>query len=423
MKILVLSNLYPPDFIGGYELACRQVVDALVARGHDVLVLTSNPRIPVAHDAHVLRRLEISDVYDPYTIHRSAPITRTLNEAKSHLVNAHNVYELIRAVEDFGPDVAYVCNVMGLGGLGLIGCLQYLGVPWAWQLGDCIPPLLCQLRDRIVPALAREFERQADGHFIVVSRRLEREIEARGLRLPGEVHLLPNWIQGDPPPPRTATYRPGDTLRIVTAGQLAPHKGVDILIESVAILRDAGIHKLSVDIYGKVNDVHYPCLIQRLGVEDRVHLRGLLPHGDLTAKFAEHDLFAFPTWEREPFGMAPLEAMAHGCVPAISRSCGVGEWLLHGVHCLKIERSAAAFAGTFRDVIEGAIDLGPLSRRGAALARRDFHLDVLIVAIEKVLATASSRPRDPAGSAEEAYRLALMAEKLTRVLIHESQVA
>ena len=26
MRILVLSNLYPPHFLGGYELACRQVV-------------------------------------------------------------------------------------------------------------------------------------------------------------------------------------------------------------------------------------------------------------------------------------------------------------------------------------------------------------------------------------------------------------
>ena len=41
MKILVLSNLYPPDFIGGYEIACAQVVDALRGRGLDVRVLAN----------------------------------------------------------------------------------------------------------------------------------------------------------------------------------------------------------------------------------------------------------------------------------------------------------------------------------------------------------------------------------------------
>ena len=29
MKILVISNLYPPDALGGYEMGCRQVVENL----------------------------------------------------------------------------------------------------------------------------------------------------------------------------------------------------------------------------------------------------------------------------------------------------------------------------------------------------------------------------------------------------------
>ena len=38
MKILALTNLYPPDVQGGYELGCSQVVDALRTRGYDVEV-------------------------------------------------------------------------------------------------------------------------------------------------------------------------------------------------------------------------------------------------------------------------------------------------------------------------------------------------------------------------------------------------
>src|SRR5262249_17452622 len=40
-RVLVLSNLYPPFHLGGYELACADVVQALRSRGWDVLVLTS----------------------------------------------------------------------------------------------------------------------------------------------------------------------------------------------------------------------------------------------------------------------------------------------------------------------------------------------------------------------------------------------
>lgn len=55
MKILALTNLYPPDFLGGYELVCCQVVDALGAAGHEVRVLTSAPRQPVPPVPHVDR--------------------------------------------------------------------------------------------------------------------------------------------------------------------------------------------------------------------------------------------------------------------------------------------------------------------------------------------------------------------------------
>ena len=29
MRVLVISNLYPPDFLGGYELACGQAAEGL----------------------------------------------------------------------------------------------------------------------------------------------------------------------------------------------------------------------------------------------------------------------------------------------------------------------------------------------------------------------------------------------------------
>lgn len=55
MRILVLSNLYPPDFLGGYELGCRQAAEALAAAGHDVLVLTSAPRRPMPTEPRIRR--------------------------------------------------------------------------------------------------------------------------------------------------------------------------------------------------------------------------------------------------------------------------------------------------------------------------------------------------------------------------------
>jgi len=160
-------------------------------------------------------------------------------------------------------------------------------------------------------------------------------------------------------------------------------------------------------------------MVQKHGVADRVTFRGVRTQAELMRLYEHYDLFAFPTWEREPFAFAPLEAAASGCVPIMSQVCGNSEWMVHGVHCLKVPRTAEAFAGVFRQVLEGRIDLEPLGRRASAMVRRDLYLETLAPRIERALDRAARAPRPPGGSTTDAYRLALLAEKLTQVLIQE----
>ncbi len=145
MKILVLSNLYPPDIIGGYELGCKQVVDTLRKNGHEVRVLTSTPRVAVAavDEPHVLRRLHLSDLWYNATRGASHPAVNKVWDVDSNWFSAHNVHALIQEVEAFRPDVVYPWMLLGLGGLGLLGCLEFLGVPWVWHLMDEVPVQLC----------------------------------------------------------------------------------------------------------------------------------------------------------------------------------------------------------------------------------------------------------------------------------------
>ena len=306
MRILVLSNLYPPDYIGGYELCCRQVVDGLLARGHDVRVLAAAPRAPCPPADHVQRSFRLSNCYDAYCLLRSRRVTRRMWEAAGNLVDAHNVQVLIDALKEFEPDVAYLWNLSGVGGLGLVGCLHHLQFPWVWYLGDCVPRMLCSLDKETLPVVAEEFSRQIRGYYMPVSHRVVQEIEAAGVRLQGTIDAMPNWILGEQPAPRERYYTPGDDLRIVSAGQMGRHKGVDLLVEAAALLKQRGYDNFSIDLFGKVTDPTVSPLPRQFGVEDRVHFRGSCPQEDLVRRYARHeyDLFAFPTWEREPFGCA-----------------------------------------------------------------------------------------------------------------------
>ena len=346
MKILVLSNLYPPDFIGGYELGCRQVVDAFLARGHEVRVLTTAPRTPVPPVPHVRRTLHLTDIWNQYCIGRSNPLVFQLAEAEALQINAFNVHSLIAELEEFRPDVVYLWMLTGLGGLGLVACLHHLQVPWVWHLMDDVPLAACRSQGQFVSVLAREFQRQVRGSYLACSRQLVNEIEAGGVRLNGEVEIIPNWVVDVPPSRRTAYLQSG-ILRIISAGRICRDKGVDLIIEAAGLLKDEGYHNFQVDFFGKNEDVAFQMMVEKLGLSDRVTFRGVRTQAELMRLYGHHDVFAFPTWEREPFAFAPLEAAANGCVPIMSQVCGNSEWMVHGVHCLKV---AANSGGVCRDV-------------------------------------------------------------------------
>jgi glycogen synthase len=424
VRVLVLSNLYPPDVIGGYELCCRQMVEGLRGRGHEVTVLSTAPRQPCSPQPGVVRCFKFANCFESYGRQRDSQVLWALREAESRFVIAANIQLLLTALEQHRPDVVYVWNLLGLGGLAMIATLGHLGVPWVWHLEDCVPRWLCSVPGRPLPVVVAEHNRAVRGYYLSVSRRTVEEIEEIGIRLRDHVEFLPNWVIGARPAVRQRFYRSG-TLRLVSAGQLSHIKGTELLIEAASLLLARGETRFHIDLYGPGQHARYQELILRQGVARHVSLRGDLQQEELWAHYARHeyDLFVFPTWAREPFGCAPLEAAAHGVVMLISERCGIAEWFVKGIHCLKTERTAAALADRVQDVLERRVDLEPLGRLGAATIWRDFHLDGALDRVERALEFVCSRPRAKQGNSESAYRLALLAERLSRTWVqttHES---
>ncbi|HEU5115897.1 MAG TPA: glycosyltransferase family 4 protein [Isosphaeraceae bacterium] len=425
MKILVLSNLYPPDVIGGYELGCRQVVDALLERGHDVRVLTTAPRQPVAHAPHVKRRLKLSEIWSKAVSDRSHPVQSHLMDSAATFINASNCHVLIDEIREFEPDVVYVWMLTGTGGLGLMACLEFLKVPWLWHLMDPVPTLLCRRFGEVVPALVKAFERSmSEGMYLSCSQQLVGEIASDGLDLNHRTKVMPNWITGSLPPPRTEYLQDG-VLRIAAASAQIirdNQKGIDIVVESAAQLRERGFENFQIDIYGRLVDFSMPELALKLGLEEHVRFLGSRTQSELIGMYDQYDLFAFPTRTREPFGFAALEAGARGCVPVMTNVCGIAEWFVHGVHVLKIKRNAQAMADAYASVLNGSVDLTRMGQRLSSVIRRDFSLAALLPTIEESLGQAQVRSRAGAGTPEQAYRMALLAERLSHAMIQEPWV-
>jgi glycogen(starch) synthase len=423
MRILVVTNFYPPLIRGGYEVSCAQMVDALRSAGHHVLVVTSQgrPEVPEDDAAGLWRILELPPIYEADVMAAMAPDERRRAHLLSNYVNPANVEKLIDAINKTDPEVAYLWNTLGLGGLGILALLGHYGIPWVWHMGDMIIAQMTRFGAG-GDQLARELAPMFPGRFLFVSRRLLGEVRVEGVALGQRVEVVRNAVDPPPGPPRRKFYD-GGTLRLVyAAGSLGNEKGTGIALEAVARAREGTGADIRLDIYGADPDGIYRDQTHSMGLGGAVRLLGLRPHPEVVASYRSYDVFMFPTWSREPFGLAALDAAACGCVPLITHDIGLAEWLVDGVDCLKAPRTPEAFAQRLSDIVRGAIDLPRLARRSQTVVTRDFRLADKLRHVEAALATEARERRPARGSAQDFLTLAQFAEQLADSLLDEAGV-
>jgi glycosyltransferase involved in cell wall biosynthesis len=155
--------------------------------------------------------------------------------------------------------------------------------------------------------------------------------------------------------------------RILTVAHLYPRKGVDTLLRAFAavpgnaILRIAG----SGPERARLED-----LAQTLGLADRVHFAGHLPFAALVAEYRGATIFALPT-EQEGFGIVFLEAMASSLPIVATRVAAVPEVVADGVTGLLVDPGdEATFARTLETLLDDADLRKRLGDAGRAHASR-----------------------------------------------------
>ncbi len=127
LKICVVSNYYPPFFIGGYELGCRDVVEALKARGHQVKVLTSTYNVEKPQDdGEVYRWLRIGEWWTPNSLWGLAALLKK---------ETANLRAFRQLCSDFNPHLIYVWNPVGIS-LSVVSVSQQLGLPVCYFVSD-----------------------------------------------------------------------------------------------------------------------------------------------------------------------------------------------------------------------------------------------------------------------------------------------
>lgn len=163
----------------------------------------------------------------------------------------------------------------------------------------------------------------------------------RALGLPEDkIAVIPNGVsaEGAQPPERQAPRSP---LALGMVGQVAPHKGLDVFVEALRLLRDRGV-AFEARIFGRGEESYIARLKEKIaasGLEERVFWEGYV--SDPAAIYSKIDLCVIPSEFPEPFGMVAIEAGLRG-VPAIATRRGaLPEIVLDGQTGFLAERGAA----------------------------------------------------------------------------------
>jgi glycogen(starch) synthase len=359
VRILVVTSLYPPQALGGYERTCADVMTRLVDRGHDVTVLTTDTHLPGVEDEPdpKIKRLLRWYWHDHRIVAPSA--------SDRWSVERHNRATLRRTLEESRPEVVSVWS-MGAMSLGLIDVLNDSGLPVAYVVCDEWPvygprldawlSLYRRRRARAVAPVVRRLTglpttmpSPRGATFLWLSDFVRRRVlDATGWHAAHETVTYSGIDTRDfPVTVPSSTAKPWQ-WRLLCVGRVEPRKGFASAVEALAELPP----EATLRIVGPDDGSHAAELLSladRLGVGGRVWI-GAKPRHELRAVYAEADAFLFTSAWQEPFGLTPVEAMACGTPVVAAATGGSAEYLTDGGNCLAVPAGdpSALAAATLR---------------------------------------------------------------------------
>lgn len=169
---------------------------------------------------------------------------------------------------------------------------------------------------------------------------------------------------------------------IVLPATLVQKKGHTYLLQAIALLRERDVH-VRVEIAGTGPDqalIEQECAAR--GLDDRVLLRGFVPHDELLAELqaGRYDIVVLPSvataaGEREGIPVALIEALAAG-VPSISTDLGgIPELFRGGAGILVPERDPSAIADAIERLVRDVAAREQITTRGYARVQSLFDIE------------------------------------------------
>jgi len=366
LKILTVSNLYPPHEIGGYEVRTRDVVDELRARGHQIEVLTSDYHVTgrqEIQEPHVSRKLRIHGMYGRPWL----PIQQLYGLEK------YNQSVFRKALDSFQPDLIHLSNMGGIS-KSLLHTAEASGIPVVYDLSDhwiarSIRADVWLQWWNFPPSAAAKIARnflQALGIRKLIERKIPtaswEDIQFRRIYFCSAYMRDHTASKGWPVSHAGVIHCGIDTGAFATksdyqrfekllwVGRISDDKDPFTAVRALAIAHERGLTHLTLDIYGggtPEDIVRVDAEIQKQGLAEHIR-RCTVPASEMRSLYAKYDALLFTSNWGEPFALTPLEASASGLPLISSLDGGQAELVRDGENSLA---ATAAHPASYADAI------------------------------------------------------------------------
>lgn len=350
MRLLVITNQYPPNSLGSYEMQCLQICHELSRRGHQIRILTTRSNTDPANFDNTTRIFRELEAF-PESGETRPSFTQLYRNVRA------NQRILAGHLERFVPEAIMIWGMEGLT-LSLaftaersgISCLYAVMDPWLAHVCDDDPWLHYWNDENTeeqpwVRTLLRGLHLQQVIHNQapiedVSSLRLEnvffcseslKELTSHSCGISMEhatvvpCGLSPNDIrQRDPSTPSSG--------RILYIAGLNEEKDPLTAIRAIQDLQQRGHSNFTLDLYGRGAPHAEAALydyVRKFQLEEVVNFKPLLEE-QARGAFHMYDMLVFTSKYPEPFPLSSIKAMA-ARIPVISTAeGGCGELMRDG---------------------------------------------------------------------------------------------
>jgi glycosyltransferase involved in cell wall biosynthesis len=401
---MVSEHASPLAALGGVDSGGQNVVVAEVAaelgrRGVQVVVHTrrDDPSLPrrvelapgvvVDHvDAGPAREIS-KDLLLPYMGRFAAQLARSWREERPDLVHSHfwmSGRAALAAASPLGIPVVHTFHALGV-------------VKRRHQGTKDTSPLERLAEERAVLAAADRIVATCSDEVFELARLGGDQRRIRVVPCGVDVELF------RPEGPLAPARRPG-FHRLVSVSRLVERKGIGNVVSALPSLPGVELVIAGGPAGGRVFEDpqarRLRTLAGELGVADRVLFVGGLRRDEVPPLLRSADLAVCVPWY-EPFGIAPLEAMACGVPVVASTVGGLIDSVVHGVTGRHVPpRRPESIAVAVRELLDAPDQRGELGRGGVERARSRFSwervADGTLHVYREVVATAEAVPRKAA---------------------------